>query len=163
MKPGVAGWAEFSEEDPPRCRFALGRDWDKPKGLVLFVGLNPSRAGADLDDMTVTKGMGFARAWGLGGTIHANVYPFITPYPSLLGHCTEAEIERNDRRLLELARTAKVVALAWGAFRDFRDRFFSVARMLAPFDPICLGRTQDGYPKHISRISYATPRESWKR
>ena len=163
MKPGVKGWAEFSEEDLPRCRFALGRVWEESKGLALYSGLNPSRAGADTDDMTVTKGMGFARAWGLGGTIHVNAYPFITPYPSLLGHCTEAEIERNDKRLVELAATARVVVLAWGAFPQFKERFWEVARLLAAFGPICVGRTADGYPKHISRIGYATPREPWIR
>lgn len=184
MKPGVSGWAEFSEDrrlpgvpsstwksgvfpdsDPwprPRCRFALGRDWDKSKGVALFTGLNPSRAGADIDDMTVTKGIGFARAWGLGGTIHVNAFPFITPYPDLLKQCTVDEMARNDRRLVELARTAKVVVLAWGSFPAFKERFWKVARLLAPFHPICLGRTSDGYPKHISRIAYATPREPWK-
>lgn len=162
MKPGIRGWAEFSEEKPfPRCRFALGRTWDDSKGLVLYSGLNPSRAGADHDDMTVTKGMGFARAWGLGGTIHVNAFPFITPYPELLRACTTQELERNDQRLVELAATAKVVVLAWGAFPQFQARFRAVARLLQPFHPICLGRTQDGYPKHISRIGYATVTETW--
>lgn len=162
MKPGVKGWAEFSEEKPPRCRFALGRTWDPSKGIAFYSGLNPSRAGADNDDMTVTKGMGFARVWGLGGTIHVNAFPFITPYPSMLRHCTEVEIARNDRRMLELAAMAKVVVLAWGAFSQFKERFRMVARMLAPYNPICLGRTADGFPKHISRIGYDSPREPWQ-
>lgn len=163
MKSGVTGWAEFSEESPPRCRFALGRDWDKSKGVALFSGLNPSRAGADTNDMTVTKGMGFARSWDLGGTIHVNAFPFITPYPDELRQCSVDEMERNDRRLVELAARAAVVVLAWGSFPRYKERFWKVARLLAPFKPICLGRTGDGYPKHISRIGYRTPRERWAK
>jgi hypothetical protein len=164
MTPDVKGWAEFSEEDPPRCRFALGRNFigEEHKGLALYCGLNPSRAGAKANDMTVTKGMGFARAWSLGGTIHVNLYPFITPYPDELRQCTVDEMERNDRRLVELAATAKVVVLAWGSFPQFKTRCWKVARLLAPFNPVCLGRTSDGYPKHISRIGYNSPREPWK-
>ena len=162
MKPGVRGWAEFSEEPlGPHCRFALGRTWDESKGLALYCGLNPSRAGADNDDMTVTKGMGFARAWGLGGTIHVNAFPFITTYPAMLGRCTPIELAENDQRLVELAATARRVVLAWGSFPKFKQRFEAVAKLLAPFHPVCLGRTQDGYPKHISRIAYATPTEAW--
>jgi hypothetical protein len=131
-------------------------------GLLLCCGLNPSRAGAKVNDMTVKKGMGFARVLGLAGTIHVNAYPFITPYPSLLGHCTDEEIERNDKRMVELAAKAKVVALAWGSFPKFKERFWKVARLLAPFNPVCFGRTKDGYPQHLSRIAYATPVESWR-
>lgn len=162
----VKRWAEFSEEKPEaRCRFALGRDFigQEEKGKVLFAGLNPSRAGAEVDDMTVTKGMGFARHWELGGTIHVNAYPFITPYPDELRQCSVDEMERNDRRLVELAATAQIVVVAWGSFPRFKERFWKVARLLAPFNPVCLGRTGDGYPKHISRIGYNSPREPWRK
>lgn len=165
MKPGVTGWAEFSKESKPRCRWALGRDFEgqKEKGLALFVGLNPSRAGADLDDMTVTKGMGFARAWDLGGTVHANAFPFITPYPDQLAECTTREMEENDRWMVDLAARAKLVVFSWGAFPQFEGRFRRIARLLAPFHPVCLGTTKNGYPKHISRIGYATAMELWRK
>jgi len=160
MKPGVTGTADFSKDD--RCRWWLKRVWAPELGSVLYTGLNPSRAGADIDDMTVTKGMGFARTWGFGGTMHGNAYPFITPYPKNLAQCTAEEIERNDRELLEMAKAAKLVVLAWGAFPKFKERLRAVARLLAPFNPVCVGRTKDGFPQHISRIAYKTPRESWK-
>lgn len=159
---GIERWAEFSEEGPPRCRFALGRDWIKSKGAVLFVGLNPSRADAETDDMTVTKGIGFAARWGFGRTIHVNAYPFITPYPASLGDCTEAELRRNDSRMLELAATAKLVVLAWGFFPKFAGRFKEVSGLLNRFQPVCLGRTKEGFPRHISRIGYASEREAYQ-
>lgn len=161
MKPGVTGTASFSEDG--RCRWNLKRVWEPARGLVLYAGLNPSRAGAEVDDMTVTKGMGFARAWGFGGTMHANAYPFITPYPKDLARCTEAEIEKSDEKLLEMASTASLVVLAWGSFPRFKERFWRVSRMLRLWNPVCVGRTKDGYPQHISRIGYNTPREPWFR
>jgi hypothetical protein len=158
MKPGVVGQAIKDE----RCRWSLTRTWDLTKGYVLFVGLNPSKAGADVDDMTVTKGMGFARLWGFGGTLHGNAYPFIATKPSDLAQCTEEEIAKNDEALLMMAQSSALVVLAWGSFPKFKQRFWKVARMLAPFNPVCVGRTKDGFPQHISRIGYDTPRESWK-
>lgn len=161
MKPGVTGSAAFSEDG--RCRWSLKRTWDPARGFVLYCGLNPSRAGADTDDMTVTKGMGFARVWGFGGTMHGNAYPFITPYPKDLAQCTPEEILKNDEKLLEMAREARLVVLAWGAFPGFKERFRAVARLLRPFKPVSVGVTKGGYPQHISRIGYATPRVPWRR
>lgn len=153
--------AAFSPDG--RCRWTLSRTWERKKGLVLFTGLNPSRAGAEIDDMTVTKGMGFADKWNFGGTLHGNAYPFIATNPADLVRCTPQEIAENDRRLLEMARQASLVVVMWGSFPKFRERFDQVAELLAPWNPICLGRTKDGFPKHISRIAYASPREPWLR
>jgi hypothetical protein len=159
LKPVVTRFAEFSEDG--RCRWNLRRLWEPSRGLVLFSGLNPSRAGVKVDDMTVTKGIGFAMLWGFGGTMHGNAYPFITAYPKDLARCTREEIEKNDAEFLKMAHEAALVVLAWGSFPRFKERFREVARMLAPFKPVCLGRTKDGYPKHISRIGYASQREPW--
>jgi len=160
LKPGVTGTADFSKDR--RCRWWLKRIWAPERGFVLYVGLNPSRAGADIDDMTVTKGIGFANVWGYGGTMHGNAYPFITPYPRELVQCTAPEMKRNDEELLEMAKKADLVVLAWGAFPKFKQRFLEVAELLAPFNPVCVGRTRGGYPNHISRIGYARRREAWK-
>ena len=109
MKPGVVGQAIKDD----RCRWSLTRTWDLTKGYVLFVGLNPNKVGADVDDMTVTKGMGFARLWGFGGTLHGNAYPFIATRPADLVQCTEEEIAKNDEALLMMAQSAALVVLAW--------------------------------------------------
>lgn len=160
MKPGVIGNAEFS--DDRKCRWTLSRIWQEDLGLVFFTGLNPSKAGADTDDMTVTKGMGFARKWQYGGTLHGNAFPFITTYPKELVSVARELIEENDRKLLEMARRAKLVVLAWGSYPKYAERFRAVAELLAPFNPVCVGRTKDSFPHHISRIAYKTPIEPWR-
>ena len=65
--PYIQSWAVF---DSDACRLELGRIWDYEKPLVLFVGLNPSDAGASIeegDDPTAGKWSGFAHRWGFGG------------------------------------------------------------------------------------------------
>lgn len=152
LKPGIYGDAFFSPDG--RCRFWLKRWWEPERGFALFAGLNPSKAGKDIEDMTVTKGIGFASRWKLGGTIHVNAYPFIATKPADLVRCTVEELEANDRHILEMAAQAKVVVVAWGAFPKHAGRFAAVARLLRPFNPVCVGTTADGFPNHISRIGY---------
>lgn len=161
LKPGVKGDATFSDDG--RCRWHLERSWAPGKGFVLYVGLNPSKAGKDADDMTVVKGQGFARrVFDAGGTLHGNAFPFITTQPDALVVGDRSELVLNDEWLLKMAARARVVVFAWGSFPANDWRFEEVTRLLREFNPICFGRTKEGYPKHISRIAYATPREPWR-
>lgn len=159
MKEGITGSAEFTLDG--RCRLSLKRLWNETTGLVFYIGLNPSKADAYVDDMTVVKGMGFAKRWGFGGTMHGNAFPYISTNPGDLVRCTREEIELNDKRLLEMANDASLVVLAWGAYPKRKNRFDQVAVLMRPFRPVCVGRTKDGFPKHISRIGYDSEREPW--
>lgn len=161
LKLGVRGDAKFSVDG--RLRWWLERSWEPAKGFVFYIGLNPSKAGADVDDMTVVKGMGFARqVFDAGGTLHGNAFPYISTKPNDLIMVTKEELVENDRHLVEMARRARVVVFAWGSFPANHWRFVEVAKLLRDFKPICFGRTKDGYPKHISRIGYKTPYEAWR-
>lgn len=152
---------DASFEDNRRLRWWLSRTWSEALGHVLFVGLNPSKADEKIDDMTVKKGMGFAARWKHGGTFHANAYPLVSTDPKKLVACTEEEIRKNDEQLLRLAAMSRKVVLAWGAFPKHRARFAAIAELLKPYRPLCVGRTADGYPQHISRIGYDTPLEEF--
>lgn len=52
--------------------------------------------------------------------------------------------------------------LCWGSHELVtRERVWAVAPLLPrPFD--CFGTTQDGQPRHTSRLPYATPIQRWK-
>ena len=152
--------ARFS--DDRLHRFELSRIWDETRGLAFFCGLNPSTAGKEEDDMTVAKGIGFAAIWGLGGTLHGNVHSLISTDPKRLRGSLDAVRPENDAALLAMAARARVVVLMWGAFKGFEESFARVAGLLAPFSPKCCGRTVGGFPRHISRIAYATPLEDWR-
>ena len=67
--------------DCNKYRYELHREWDKDKGKVLFVMLNPSTADADNNDLTTIRCMNFAKKWGYGGIMIGNIYPFRAKRP----------------------------------------------------------------------------------
>lgn len=142
-------------------RFELSRIWNRDKGLALFIGLNPSKAGKDFDDMTVRKGIGFAHRWGLGGTMHGNAFSRISTDPKFLANCVDAYRSENWDHLMAMAARARVIVYAWGSFPQFESQFAKVRALIDKSAPKCLGLTADGFPKHISRIAYSTPLVEW--
>jgi hypothetical protein len=62
-------------------RYELHREWDKKKGKVLFIMLNPSTADSNEDDLTTIRCMNFAKRWGYGGLMIGNIYPFRAKRP----------------------------------------------------------------------------------
>jgi hypothetical protein len=153
--------ASFSDDKLHRLR--LWRTWAPELPRVLFVGLNPSKADAMVDDMTVRKGIGFACRWGFGVTLHGNAHSLITTDPGRLYGASDAICPGNDEALIQMARIASLVVVCWGYFPDFDERFEELTAILRPWNPRCLGRTREGYPRHISRLAYATRLEAWRQ
>ena len=52
--------------------------------LLLFIGLNPSRADGRRDDPTLRRLQGFAHHWGYHHLVVLNLFARISPSPSLL-------------------------------------------------------------------------------
>lgn len=84
----VGSGATFSEPEPTH-RYNLWRIWDVTLPLTTFILLNPSKAGKDDDDMTVTKTCGFARRNGFGGVIMVNMYAFVSKFPDVMFQATD--------------------------------------------------------------------------
>jgi hypothetical protein len=57
-----------------RYRYRLWRLWDDLAPVMVWVMLNPSTADADLDDPTIRKCIGFAKANRHGGIIVVNLF-----------------------------------------------------------------------------------------
>ena len=77
-------------------RYTLTRVWSLERGLVLFVGLNPSTADAERDDPTVRRCVGYARRWGFGGVLVANLFAYRATDPRDLLAVSYPIGPRND-------------------------------------------------------------------
>ena len=133
--------AEFSPDK--KYRFALWRIWHDDKPLVMFIGLNPSTANERKDDPTIRRVTRFAYDWGYGGFFMMNLFPFVTPYPSML---IKDRLEENDQYLLRTAEKCNKVVFSWGSFSRLGDRPSHIMKMFP--DAHCFGKSKSGNPLH---------------
>ena len=160
--PGMSASAELSACG--RYRYALERSWAAELGtaprIALFVLLNPSTADAAADDPTLRRCVAFARAWGCSTVRIGNLYAFRATDPRELAVAADPVGPDTDAWLVRLAAGADLVVAGWGAHAA-RDpgRAAEVMALLraAHAEPAsCLGRTQDGHPRHPLYVAGGT-------
>lgn len=133
-----------------RYRYELRRWWDE--GPVLeFIMLNPSTADASIDDPTIRRCIGFAKAWGYGGIVVHNLYALRATNPEvLLNYSGDAYGPRNDDFLAR--NVADCTIVAWGAHAaTLSPKTVARIRILAQLCRprlFCLGTNANGSPKH---------------
>ena len=153
LPDGVIGGATFSECG--RYRQALTRDWT-PEGqaarAVLFIGMNPSVAGAEVSDPTCHRELMFARDWGFTRYLKGNMLDWratspkdIPPDPDTA--CSPANIPA----LVDMATEAELVVMAYGKlhkrYQPIVHRIIGEMQTLSK--PVnCLGLNKDGSAKH---------------
>jgi len=140
----MLGSAIFS--DCGRYRYVLRRTWRADGRTVLIIGLNPSTADASNDDPTIRRCVRFAKDWGYGSLIVANLFAFRATQPAMLRTVRDPTGPRNDWWLTRLARQADLTVAAWGMHGSLIARDARVLRKLS--DVYCLGLTKGGHPKH---------------
>ncbi len=151
------GSALFS---PDRAyRYLLRRRIGGPRGRLLFVMLNPSKADETRDDATIRRCIGFAKRWGYGELEVANLFGLMaTDARELLRHADPVGAG-NDAAIRAALARADVVALAWGnhaAHPQHRARAADVLRMIrGACKPYRIGGlTKQGQPRHPLRLAY---------
>ena len=104
-----------------KYRYELHREWDKKKGKVLFIMLNPSTACGVTDDLTTIRCMNFAKKWGYGGIMIGNIYAFRAKRPKDLKKWLNDPAIPLDRgyrtnrvHVEEMAQQADIIVCAWG-------------------------------------------------
>ena len=153
LPDGVVGGATFSECG--RYRQALTRDWT-PEGAapraVLFVGMNPSVAAADVSDPTCHRELMFARDWGFTRYLKGNVLDWRATSPKdIPADPGVACSPENIPALTRMAHEAELIVLAYGKLhKRFQPVVQDVLRaMAATGKPLqCLGLNKDGSAKH---------------
>lgn len=166
MLPGVVGAADFAGYSNEH-RITLERDWSGTLGapFALWVGMNPSCADALVDDMTIRKEQHFTKLIGFSRMVKVNVASYRCTDPLKLPTGIELSHPRNHASIKYLSGVARVVIMATGhppaplahLATHVLQQMRSDGRMM-----MCLGKTNDGWPRHPSRLGYGTKFEEFK-
>ena len=111
-----------------------------------FVALNPSTADGQFDDPTVRRCVGFAKSWGFGKIVIANLFALRSSHPSLLSRDDDPIGPQNDWWLSELSVRFNFTIAAWGVHGSLKERAARVMPKLVNVHH--LGLTTAGHPRH---------------
>lgn len=128
-------------------RYWLVRDWTDEMsfikmtlsslGRVLYVMLNPSTADENIDDPTIRRCIGYARAWSYSSLEVVNPFAFRATKPSALISAVDPIGPDNDKHIAAAVGRAQLVVAAWGArgvSPHLRARVKDVQRMFDQLD-----------------------------
>lgn len=167
LQDGVIGRADFIGANQEH-RLALERYWgnllepDPDPRYALWIGMNPSTASHDVDDLTVRKEQTWTRMLGLVRYIKCNIGSYRSTNPAGLAQAEVVSHPDNLPTILRLATAPQAhrVILTTGAPPPVLECFYraTVQALRGAGVPLwCLGKTKGGWPKHSSRIGYHTP------
>ncbi len=140
-------------------RYALWRRWGQSPKELLVVGLNPSRADGAVDDPTLRRCLGYARAWGFSGLRLANLFAWRSSDPAALHRVPDPVGPEADPWLARLAEGAALVLAAWGNGGRLRGRS-QVVRPRLPLVQV-LRLTRLGEPAHPLYLPAALRPQPW--
>lgn len=134
-------------------RFLSVLDMDRQ---CVFVMLNPSTADDEVNDPTVRRCVGFARAWGFGSLRVLNLFALRSTDPAALYTADDPVGPENDAYIESLCRRSDwggrelLVVCAWGNHGQLQGRGEAVRRLLLDVgaDPHILEMTSVGQPRH---------------
>jgi hypothetical protein len=131
------------------------------KGLMQFIGLNPSTATETVDDPTVRRCKDFARREGHGGMVMTNAFAHRSTDPKGMLRFDEPIGPENDIYLGMAAYACSKIVLCWGNHASHLERESSllkgVGHPLVRDKVFCLGRNSGGSPKHPLYLKKTAP------
>ena len=124
--------------------------WDASKPLIMWLLMNPSVACLDYSDPTLKKTGKYSRSWGYGGQLVANVHAYRATDKNRLLEVNDPVGPQNDKVILEMAKEAKTVVLAFGqppkALRSRGQDLIKLLQNHLGLSYLCL--SQNGTPSH---------------
>lgn len=147
--------------DDGRYRYLLTRTWFLGAPKLTFVMLNPSTADASVDDPTIRRCMGFARASQFGGIRVVNLFAFRATDPKVMLRAIDPVGPENDGYIYGACLDRTVIA-AWGA-NATRERVKAVGKILASANAnvFSLGVTKANQPRHPLYVRGDQPFTEW--
>ncbi len=136
-------------------RYELARWWGKGASLI-WVMLNPSSAGAQSDDPTIRRCVGFTKhdRFGFQGMKVVNLFGLVATDPTEL-RLADDPVGHNNREYVERAVHYGLTAVAaWGAaVKSIPEaqpeiEFFMKTAYDKGMPVMCLGTTLQHHPKH---------------
>lgn len=162
--------AVFSEggESEAIYRWRLDRDV-QPEGIVVaLVGVNPSTAGAEVNDATIRKDIGFGLRLGWKKIIKVNKLAYRATDVREVAKVDDPIGVACDQYLVEAFAQCDLIIPCWGPLaklpKKLRTRWRAVYRLMCEAErPIkCFGVAKDGQPRHTLMLPYSTPLVDWE-
>lgn len=149
-------------------RYRLERDIAETGKIAFACLVNPSIAGADNNDQTVGKLIGFGQRNGIRRWLLGNPFAFITTDIKGLAKAKDPIGPDNDKHLRAMMREAEIHVVGWGALNKLpetlRGRWKDIVRM-ADEEGVtlhCIGTNADKHPKHPLMTGYDVPILPWE-
>ncbi|MCX7008445.1 MAG: DUF1643 domain-containing protein [Kiritimatiellaeota bacterium] len=134
-----------------KYRYALWRIWNNDLPLVMFIGLNPSKADDKVDDSTIRRCVSFAQSWQYGGLSMGNLFALRATKTDALWQSEDPIGPDNDMWLRKLRDKAQLVIAAWGDDGQYKNRDQVVTSMFPTLH--CLKLSAKGNPRHPLYLS----------
>jgi hypothetical protein len=143
-------------------RYAFGRWWgDQHLATTdVWVLLNPATGDTERRRRpTLDRCIARSRAAGRSGLVIVNLFAHRHTDPKTLRHAADPVGPANDDVLRQLTATAPRTIVAWGAHGAVHGRSRAVGPQLD--QPLCLGTTRHGEPRHPLYVSGGAPIVPW--
>lgn len=144
--------------DPKHWRWlgakdGAGHELGEPQS-VMFIMLNPSTADGNVDDPTIRRCVGFAKAWQYEAISVVNLFAYRATKPKDLFAAGDAiHGPRNQEVIEHAACRAGLIIAAWGAHGNYGEQDEVVRGWLHDRPIYALGVTKDGHPRHPLYLS----------
>lgn len=134
---------------------------------VVFCGVNPSKAGAKINDPTIVRLQNFCDLWGYGELSVVNAFGLISSDPKTLALVDDPVGNDNDVWVREEFMTADLIVPMWGDTGKvpphLRHRFDTIREYIRAEKTPCkvFGLTKHGHPQHPLYLGRNTELKEW--
>jgi hypothetical protein len=145
-------------------RYLLTRRLGIGNRTAAFIMLNPSTADDERDDPTIRRCISFARRWGCARLVVANLFALRTTDPAAMRKARDPVGPENQIWIEEAVKRAVAprnpsargpVVCAWGTQGRYMNQDITFLRSIEGLlQPMALGLTRDGHPKHPLYVPY---------